>query len=203
MTDTNNGRAAYPLSWPESMPRHGASKVAAHFKTTLASALDNVHDELRRFAKDSGKKLDGIVISSNYSLGEPNPTDGGVAVYFTWNGISTCIAVDRYAKLAENLQAIYHVLSAERTKLRHGGLTIVAAAMRGYAALPPPSQRAPSRPWHTALEVPASATLLEAEQSYKRLRSQYHPDKNPGDSTAAAKFDEVQKAIEAARAALR
>jgi DnaJ-like protein len=191
---------AYPLSWPESMPRHGANKATAQFKTTLASALDNVHDELRRFGKDSGKKIEGVVISSNYSLGQPNPQDGSVAVYFSWNGIATCIAVDRYAKLCDNLQAIYHVLSAERTKLRHGGLAIVTAAMRGYAALPPPTSRAPARPWHEVLEVPASATILEAEQSYKRLRSQHHPDRPTGD---AAKFDEVQRAIEAARAALR
>lgn len=193
---------AYPLAWPESMPRHQGPKATAQFKTTLAGALENVHDELRRFAKDSGKKLDDIVISSNYTLGEQNPADGAVAVYFTWAGISTCIAVDRYAKLADNLQAIYHVLAAERSKLRHGGLTIVAAAMRGYAALPPPSSRAGSRPWHEVLELPPSATRLEAEQSYKRLRSLHHPDKNPGDPNAAAKFDAVQRAIEAARVAL-
>lgn len=182
------------------MPRHQGPKVASHFKVTLSGALENVHDELRRFAKDSGKKLEGTVISSNYSLGDPNPADGGVAVYFTWHGISTCIAVDRYPKISDNLQAIHHVLNAERTKLRHGGLTIVAAAMRGYAALPPPTARTSSKPWHEVLEVPASATLLEAEQAYKRLRSHFHPDKPNGN---AAKFDEVQRAIEAARAALR
>lgn len=200
MPDDRTARAAYPLTWPEMMPRRQGGPLSSQFKTTLAGALDNVHAEIRRFGKDSGKAVTDVLISSNYSLGDPSPKDAGVAVYFTWDGIATSIAVDRYSTIAANLQAIFHVLDAERTKLRHGGLNIVRAAFRGYAALPPPTSRATSRPWHELLEVPPSATLLEAETAYKRLRSQHHPDRPGGD---ASKFDGVQKAIEAARAALR
>jgi len=192
-------RSAYPLSWPEAMPRRQGGALASQFKTTLPAALENVHAEIRRFGKDSGKPVTDVLISSNYALGDPNPKEAGVAVYFTWAGVATCVAVDRYGSIAHNLQAIYHVLEAERTKLRHGGLNIVLAAFRGYAALPPPPSRAPAKAWHEVLEVPPSATLLEAEQSYKKLRSSTHPDRG-GD---AGKFEQVQKAIEAARAALR
>ena len=91
---------AYPLHWPESWLRT-RQPAKSQFKTTLAGAIKNVQESLRRFAADSERKVDGVVISSNVTLMNSNPKDSGVAVYFTWDGISTCIAVDRYVKLEE------------------------------------------------------------------------------------------------------
>jgi hypothetical protein len=198
MTTDKPARDAYPLAWPDNWPR-SKNSARSQFKTSTSAALDNVRKSLQHFQTDSGQKVSEILISSNVTLGDQNPRDAGVACYFTWGDLPTCIAVDRYGTVRENLQAIHHVIEAERTKLRHGGLNIVRAAFQGYARLPPPSavQR---RQWFETLELPASATILEAEQSYKRLRSQWHPDKPGGDG---ARFDEVQKAIEAARQALR
>lgn len=201
MTNDKPARDAYPLAWPENWPRT-PKPARSQFKTGISKALANVRASLAAFQADSGQKVSELVISSNVTLADQQPRDSGVAIYFTWGDLPTCIAVDRYPSVADNLQAIHHVLEAERTKLRHGGLNIVRAAFQGYARLPPPSN-ATRRQWFETLEVPASATLLEAEQAYKRLRSQFHPDKHPDDPTAAGKFDEVQKAIEAARQALR
>ncbi len=150
--------------------------------------MKNVHAELNRFASDSGKKIDGLVISSNFSLGEQNPADPGVACYFTFDGESTCLPVDRYKKLEHNLQAIFHCLEAERTKLRHGGINLVMAAFRGYAMLEGPKS---SRSWWVALQVEPLADHDIVETSYKSLRSLYHPDKPTGN---ARKFNEVQAA---------
>lgn len=164
---------AYPLHWPDNWPRtknHGKSQ----FKTSLTAAIDNVQDSLRRFSVDSGRKVEGILVSSNVSLMERNPQDAGVAVYFTWDGISTCIAVDRYQRIEENLQAIHHVIEAERTKLRHGGLNLVRAAFRGYAALPPPSQPK-GRPWEI-LGVKPDATAEEIDAAYREKAKKAHPD---------------------------
>lgn len=201
MTTEKPARDAYPLAWPENWPRT-QKPGRSQFKTSIAKALANVRGSLARFQADSGQKVSELVISSNVTLGDQSPRDSGVAVYFTWGDLPTCLAVDRYPTVQENLQAIHHVLEAERTKLRHGGLNLVRAAFQGYARLPPPTD-ATRRQWFEVLEVPASATLLEAEQAYKRLRSQCHPDKHPDDPTAAGRFDAVQKAIEAARQALR
>lgn len=179
------GITAYPLAWPDGWPRTSADKrVTSRFKATLAGAINNVETSLSLFSRESGRKLSSVIISSNYSLMDRNPRDSGVAVYFTWDDISTCIAVDRYPKLEDNLQAIHHVIEAERTKLRHGGLNIVRAAFRGYAALPPPSAR---RPWREVLHFrgDVGVTIEVAEQRYHDLAKKAHPDCGGSDEAMA------------------
>lgn len=163
---------AYPLAWPAGWART-ALPGSSQFKTTLAGAIKNVQGSLALFAKDSGKRMENVLVSSNVSLIESNPKDSGVAVYFTWDGISTCIAVDRYKKIEENLQAIHHVIEAERTKLRHGGLNLVRAAFRGYAALPPPSDAAN---WWLVLDCQEHNTDKSIMDAYKELAKKNHPD---------------------------
>lgn len=189
--------AAFPLHWPPGMPRN-KSRGSSRFKTTLAGALDNVENELQRFGNDTGKRVESIVISSNYSLGTRNPQDGGVACYFRWDNIDCCIAVDRYNRIEENLQAVFLVVEAERTKMRHGGLNIVRSSFRGYANLPPPKgpdgQLMP--PWWQILGLEEkSANLLNAEAAYRALVKTHHPDMG-GD---AAKFNQITDAIRQAR----
>lgn len=197
MTRNSAARSAYPLDWPAHWPRTAKPGNSA-FRTTMAGALENVRKSLALFGDDSGQKVTEVVISSNVSLGDQRPKDPGVAIYFTWDGLPTCIAVDRYAKVEDNLQAIHHCIEAERTKLRHGGVNLVRAAFQGYAKLPAP-ESAKGRAWHEVLELSPSATILEAEQAYKRARSKWHPDREGGDP---ARFREAQNAIEAARAQL-
>lgn len=126
----------YPLAWPYNRPRSRKGGQSSAFRTQLPGALKNVKESLRRFGDDSGKKITGIIISSNCSLGISRPDDPGVAVYFVWNETQVCIAVDRYAKVEDNLQAIHHILEARRTEMRHGGIEIVKASFEGHKALP-------------------------------------------------------------------
>ena len=180
---------AYPLHWPKEWPRtHRVS--SSQFRTSISGALNNVQESMRKFGADSGRKIENMVISSNVTLGEQRPADSGVAVYFTWDGISTCIAVDRYKKVEENLQAIHHCIEAERTKLRHGGLNLVRAAFRGYAALPPPGA---TKPWRQVLGE--CHTLSEANGAYKTLARRLHPDNGGSDAAMA----DLNAAIEQAR----
>ena len=182
---------AYPLAWPQGFPRTKARERGA-FKATLAAALANVQDSLRRFASDSGKKLDGLVISSNVTLGAQRPDDPGVSVWFTWDGLGVAIAVDRYATVEGNLQAIHHIIEARRTELRHGTLALVRATFQGFLALPAPAGRA----WHEVLAVPKDVSRAELDAAYRVARSRAHPDKG-GD---AARFDEVERAYREATA---
>lgn len=176
---------AFPLSWPSQFPRSKLPE-AGRFKTTLASALKNVQDSLRLFATDSGKKLDGLVISSNVTLGVQRPTDSGVAVWFTWDGLQVCIAVDRYKSVESNLQAIHHIIEARRVELRHGTLALVRATFQGFLSLPGPTGK---RPWREVLEfgnTPANTDQIN--QHYRILAKDYHPDKG-GDPAKMAELN--------------
>jgi len=184
-------KQAFPLCWPPGWPRT-TSRGNSQFKTSVEGAINNVEKSIKMFASDSGKKVDDLLISTNYSLTERTPKDPGVAVYFTWDGISTCMAVDRYSKLQDNLQALHHCIEAERTKLRHGGLALVQAAFRGYAALPPPV----FYNWRKVLGVGEVATLAQCEKKYKERAVEVHPDKNGGN-------EEPMKDLNAAMAEAR
>lgn len=191
---------AYPLAWPQGFPRT-KYPGSSQFKTTLYQALENVKGELRRFGKDSSKSTSDLVISANVTLADQRPRDQGIAVYFRWDGIDCCIAVDRYAKCEDNLQAIAKVIEAQRTILRHGGLNIVRASFRGFAALPPP--KGPdgqlAKPWWQILGFDTEPPLTAAEARYRELVKLKHPDRG-GD---AAEFNLIVDAMRQAREALK
>lgn len=190
---------AYPLSWPEGLPRT-ERKAASQFRTGLSAALKNVRASLVAFGNDSGKPAGEISISSNVTLGDEHPADTGVAVWFTWDGQQRCIAVDRYPKVEDNLQAIHHVLEARRTEMRHGGLHVVRQTFKGFTALPAPAGQ---RGWREVLglaKVPIeriNRALIDA--AYRSAAAEAHPDK-PGGSTE--QMAELNRARDEARAAI-
>lgn len=169
---------AYPLTWPHNIPRT-KTKTVSKFKTDLPAALKNVRSSLGLFATDSGKKVDGITISSNVTLGVDRPDDPGVAVWFTWDGMSVCIAVDRYPKVEDNLQAIYHIIDGRRTELRHGGLHIVRATFTGFQSLPAPDTK---KPWRIVFgwDDGEIATAGAVEKRFRELSKTRHPDMPTG-----------------------
>ncbi|MER8616038.1 J domain-containing protein [Mesorhizobium sp. M1409] len=169
---------AFPLTWPDTMPRT-ERKADSRFKTPLSAALKNVRGSLGLFATDTNKRVESLVISSNVTLGVERPTDPGVAVWFVWDGMQVCIAVDRYAKVEDNLQAIHHIVEARRTEMRHGGLHIVRATFRGFTALPAPKRAS----WREVLGCPpgAAPSAESIESAYRLLAKKAHPD-TPGGS---------------------
>lgn len=181
---------AYPLTWPDNIPRN-KQRVTSKFKTALTAALKNVRTSIQLFASDSGKKVDGIVISSNVTLGVDRPSDPGVAVWFQWDGMSVCIAVDRYPKVEDNLQAIHHIIEGRRTELRHGGLHIVRATFTGFQALPSPT---PKRPWREVLGIITSGpvTAENIEAAYRRLSKERHPDVPGGSHDAMTELNRAR-----------
>ena len=162
---------AFPLSWPDTMPR-AKVREPGRFQTTLTQALKNVEDSLRLFGNDSGKPVTNIVLSSNVSLGVNKPEDPGIAAWFTWEGQQLCIAVDRYQTPAANLQAIHHILEARRVELRHGTLNLVRATFQGFKALPAP----PGSHWTEILNLPITATSDQIKAKHRELAKTAHPD---------------------------
>lgn len=187
----------FPLAWPENMPRR-KTREAGQFRTTLAGAMSNVKDSLRRFADDSGKPISDLVISSNVSLGNEKPEDPGVAIWFKWDGLSVCIPVDRYMTVAANLQAIHHIVEARRTELRHGTLALVRATFTGFAALPGPGGK---KGWREVLgfanhDPAAMDDKARAkrwiEERYRELSKTRHPDAPGGSTEAMAELNQAR-----------
>lgn len=161
----------YPLHWPDALPR-STSRVKSAFRTTLGKAIENVQTSLRLFGSESGKPAANVVCSSNVGglLSTKAPDDPGVAVWFDWDGEQRCIAVDRYGKVEENLQAIHHVLEARRTEMRHAGIVMVRAAFKGFtAALPAPDRR----PWWDVLSLPRDSDEDAVKAAWRALAREF------------------------------
>lgn len=180
--------SAYPLAWPPGFPR-AKYREDGRFKTALPNAIKNVQTSLKGFATDSGKSLQGLVISSNVTLGVDAPADPGVSVWFTWDGLQVCIPVDRYRNVASNLQAIHHIIEARRVELRHGTLALVRATFQGFLALPAPA----GSEWWEVLKVPKTCTREEVKAAYRALASKYHPDKPGGSHERMAEINAAQE----------
>ena len=181
--------AAYPLTWPDTMPRT-QHKASSQFRTQLSGALKNVRVSLQSFAKDSGKKIENLIISSNVTLGTDRPQDPGVAVWFVWDGMQVCIAVDRYPKVEDNLQAIHHIIEARRTEMRHGGLHIVRATFMGFKALPAPVGK---KSWREVLgfhgvQLPSR---MAVDAAWKDRAKIAHPDAG-GPEAAMAELNQAR-----------
>ena len=55
---------------------------------------------------------------------------------------------------------------------------------------------ADKRDYYEVLGVQKSASEDDIKKAYRKMAKQYHPDLNPGDKTAEAKFKEVNEAYE-------
>lgn len=191
---------AYPLTWPVGRKR-STHKSSDRFDISFARARDACAYEVRLLG---GKNL---IVSSNVPLrrdGLPyadfkTPEDNGVAVYFEYKGKQMCFACDRWARTTGNMQAIAKTIEALRGIARWGTGDMMEAAFTGFAALPAPGQT--THGWRQILEVDQAEARYEfVEQSYKRLRSQAHPDRPGGNGD---RFAAIQKAWDMAQQELR
>lgn len=170
----------YPLAWPDGLPRT-ERKAASQFKTSLSAAINNVKKSLSMFGQDTGRTVSEVAVTSNVAgIAFEPPKDTGVAVWFEWEGAQRCIAVDRYPKVEDNLQAIHHILEARRTEMRHGGLYIVRQTFKGFVALSAPEG---AKPWREVLGLAGPVTKADIDAAYRAKAAAAHPD--TGGSTDA------------------
>ena len=186
----------FPLAWPDGLPRT-EHKATSQFRTTLSGAIGNVKKSLAAFGTDTGKAVSEVAVTSNVGgIAFEAPSDTGVAIWFEWEGAQRCIAVDRYPKVEDNLQAIHHILEARRTEMRHGGLHIVRQTFKGFVALPAP---AGARSWRELLGLTGPVTAAQIDNAYREQAATAHPDK--GGTTEA--MSALNRARTEAKAAIQ
>lgn len=164
----------YPLQWPDGVARTPADKrLKSPFRTGFDAAVKNVADSLRKMQNEMGVKIDAVVLSSNCDLLNRNPLDPGACAWFRMDGQFVAFAVDRFADVAANIQAIHHIVEGRRTELRYGGLNIVRQTFKSFVALPEPAGK---RPWWEVLECGADAKEVEIMRQFRKLAPSRHPD---------------------------
>lgn len=178
---------AYPLHWPEGWPK-AKYREDSRFKTTFAKARDELFEEIRRLggtlpvlSTNIELRLDGLPYANRAPSGSP-----GTAVYFTYKKNQMCFACDKYYRVQDNMQAVKKTIEALRGIERWGASDMMERAFTGFTQLPDQSGGA----WWAVLGVSESSPSHEVKLSWKRLRSQHHPDKPGG---CKDKFDRVQK----------
>lgn len=166
--------SSFPLNWPAGLARSPRDRrEPGQFRTNYATAIKNVQTSLRQFGADSRKPVSDPVMSTNIDfMGKLKDNDPGVAIWFTWDKMQVCFAVDRYSTAAANLQAIHHIIEARRVELRHGSLQLVRQTFQGFLALPAPV----GKEWWTVLGVERTATEQEIKEAFHRRAQNAHPD---------------------------
>lgn len=198
----------YPLEWPAAVPRTdpedrtqgrfgyrppatSGGRYKEFRRITWAKARDRLVEEVARMDGDQVLITSGIPVYSDGSgtplKGESRDEDPGAAVYFTLEGDRQVMAIDAYDRAEDNVAAIAAVLEYMRGIERHGGPTVMAAAMSGFRALP---ELGSGRTWWDVLGVRPDDPPEAIKRAWK-LRSRInHPDRG-GDTVA---FSELQDA---------
>lgn len=211
---------AYPLAWPAGRPRTPTEqRQSARFKSSerqyhttggsylshkplsVWKAIERVNLEIERMQRSMGSRFWKPVISTNIETrqdGQPrsdrrDPVDPGVAIYFRVNTKDYCMPCDRWDRVADNIAAIAGHIEAIR-KIERYGVQTLDAAFSGFEALPAPG----NRPWRQVLELhrAGAVSLADAEQAFRRLARERHPDRQGGGHEMMA---ELNVAIDAAR----
>lgn len=181
----------YPLAWPDGRPRRKASeRRPGKFRTETGRGLGEI-SPLIAIARLQ-REIDLIdahyaVVSSNLEmrldgyprLGQREPDDPGVAVYFQLRGRPYCLPCDTYQRVADNIAAVAAHIGASRAMRRHGVAT-VEEMFAGFAALPSPAHE---RPWQQVLELHREQRITREmiEAAFRRLARERHPDTGGSD----------------------
>jgi hypothetical protein len=171
---------AYPLRWPVGWARTASpDRRESRYQVTFARA----RDELLRSVYQLGAEDQDIVISSNIALrrdGRPyanqaEPTDPGIAVYWTQDRQPRVMACDCWRTTRDNLRAVGLTVDALRAIERSGATQLLERAFTGFAALP--ESTAVVRSWRDVLHLNGQpVTQRDVLEAFKRRLPCCHPD---------------------------
>jgi len=170
---------ASPLTWPDGWKRTNSPMRSQFAKHSIGKATNFLIEELGRMgipdwniiiSTDLRLRNDGLPYSTQRA-----PEDKGAAVWWKDNKEQRVIALDKYARIADNIYAIGKTIEAMRGIKRWGGSEILDRTFTGFTSLPSPDHVV-IRSWRDVLEYYGN-DLMEANEAYKRARNVAHPDK--------------------------
>ena len=181
---------AFPLQWPNSVPRCARPQKAAFGYHSLAQAVA----ELRKQVSLLGPRY--LTISTNVPLrqdGLPysNPgriQDPGVACYFRLDDADYCLPCDRWQTVEHNVWAIAKHIDAMRG-MRRWGVGTAHQAFAGYKALAAKS----GRDWWDVLRLSKSADRGSIETQFRYLSKTAHPDTPTGSHEVMAELNQARE----------
>lgn len=176
----------FPLAWPPGWERT-TFRERARFNQdrTRTQAFRRLQEELFRL----GIAGEGYLVSSNcHGLGDRDPEDPGVALYFKRDArlpaYDHVLACDKFRRVADNLWALALTLEGLRQQERFG-VTSIDRQLRAYQALPAPAPPPAARPWHEVLRCFPDASEREIRAAFTARLEELHPDANgPGGDMA-------------------
>jgi hypothetical protein len=188
MTDTESVKR-FPLEWPIGWPRTPPhERQRAPFRST-STQPGGTKREVRVSVFAATQRLerqiellggDNPTLSTNVSLrldgrprSEGEPSDVGVALYFSFKKKPTVFACDRFNRVADNIQAIDWHIDALRRVERYG-VGSIEQALAGYKALPADS----AANWRAVFGFPIGSrpTVDEVDKAFKAAARLRHPD---------------------------
>lgn len=149
-----------------------------------------------------------IVVSTNVSsrkdglpyVGQREPDDPAVAVYWVEDGVPRVVACDVWQKARENLRAVGMAITALRQLQRSGATQVVERAFAGFLALP--ANGSTTRvPWRDVMgfdPLHMVYSWMDVKEQYRALAILRHPDNKATGSAEA--FRELNQAFEDAKA---
>jgi hypothetical protein len=163
---------AFPLQWPNSIPRATRPTRSAFGSHTFAQAVA----ELRNQVMLLGPRV--LVLSTNVPLREDglpysNPgkiKDPGAVLYFNLDKVDYCLPCDKWDIVEHNVWALAKHIEAMRG-MRRWGVGTTHQAFAGYKAL------AAGRHWREVLAYGNHGVSKDQiEATYRMLAKQRHPD---------------------------
>jgi hypothetical protein len=196
----------FPLEWPigwKRTPRHQRQRAAFRStKTDVSTRPDGAKHTVKRELPVSvfvaTQRLERQIemlggrqptLSTNVSLrldgrprSEGEPSDPGVALYFSFKGKAAVFACDKFDRVGDNIAAIAAHVDALRRVDRYGVGTI-EQALAGYKALPADS----AANWRAVLGFGADTrpSVDQVDTAFKQLARAKHPDVGGDDASMA------------------
>lgn len=180
MSQTSKLVLHYPLNWPLGWPRIDARTArTSDFsqKRTFAVARDFLAGQLRlldsRTLSSARLSTDcQLNVHGSLKLGQAQPTDRGVALYFKLQERDMVLACDRWNRVECNIYAIGRHIECLRALKRYGVGTD-HQAFAGYHRLPGSTD---PKWWAGVLQVSSQPSAAEISVAHRGLVLKHHPD---------------------------